>query len=295
MGGTGLFVVWSQGFPERFHVDVEAIRPEPRINSSCRERFSDRLGFNYCKSTSDARPDVLFLGDSRAQAIYDGVVSADESNRALMLLARGGCPPLLNVELHYLEQAGCGEVWSRFAEFVSESKPSVVVLIGGGNDLMDPSLSKLGSSERWRGSRQAAFKAGLRELITTLQRTSRVIYVTEVPSFATPPSCFLRPIQLPSTRCMPTVHRSEVEANAADSDRIVRELQADLPELQVVHSRSSLCGRKSCSQRFASGELVYRDEKHLSTGGGEHFVRKSGLLSLLINDGSGSTRRWARS
>jgi len=285
VGSTGLFIFAREGFPERFDIDVHAMGAEPRTDALCRDRFRNEIDFNYCKTTSSApQPEALFLGDSRAQAVYDGAAAATGSNHALMLLARGGCPPLLNVDLHYRAQQGCSKVWKSFAKHVAEMRPPVVVIVGGGTDLMDPSVAVLESSERWHGSRQAAFKAGLRDLIVTLQKTSRVIYVTEFPPFPTAPSCFLRPLRLPGTQCVPTLARREVEAYTAALDRVVHELKGELPELQVVHSLSVLCDRAHCSQRLASGDVIYRDEQHLSTGGGQYFVRKSGLLGLLFDD-----------
>lgn len=286
LGGAGFAIFAKQGFPERFNVDVRAIRPEPRVDALCMEQFEDGSEFNYCKRTSSARPEIIFLGDSRAQAVYEGVAAATGQHTALTLLARGGCPPLLDVELHYIAEDGCSEVWSTFASYVAEMKPAVVVLVGGGSDLFDPSVAELESNGGSETSRPAAFKQGLRQLILALQRTSRVIYVTQFPQFETAPSCFLRSVRLPGTQCAPTLDRSQLEAHTASYDRVVRELQVELPQLQVVNSLTTLCDPSRCSQRLPSGEVIYSDEFHLSSAGGRYFVERSGLMRLLFEDPS---------
>ncbi len=283
LGGAGLFVYTREGLPGRYDLDVSAFHAEPRTDPRCLDQFGADANFNYCKSTrSGTPPQVVFLGDSRAQAVYEGVAARTEPHRALALLARGGCPPLLQVELHYIAEEGCSKAWATFARYVAATKPDVVVLVGGGSDLFDPSVAELEATGGWRGNRQAAFKHGLRQLIVALQQTSRVIYVNQFPQFETAPSCFLRRIRLPGTHCAPTLDRERVEARTASYDQIIGELRAELPGLHVVDARAALCEPTRCSQRLPSGEIIYSDEFHLSAAGGRLFVARSGLLDLLF-------------
>ena len=133
-GLAGWVIYSASGFDARFDHDVRALRPEPRVNSLCRDQVPQEVDFNYCKSTSSARPLAVFLGDSRAQAVYEGVAAEIGSRYPMTLLARGGCPPLLNVP--GANEQGCNDVWNHFVEYVEQSQPAVVVVVGGGSPLL---------------------------------------------------------------------------------------------------------------------------------------------------------------
>jgi lysophospholipase L1-like esterase len=280
LGAAGLGVYSLRGVPQRFDVDVQALIPEPRRNELCPEEFRGQRMFNYCKSTHAAPPAVLFLGDSRAQSIYDGVADVLGSQHAVGLLARGGCPPLLSGDLHYIDQQGCMEVWRSFVEYAGKVQPRVVVLVGGGVHLLDPSEATLEKSSDFTTPAEA-FKHGLRQLVTTLGTTSRVIYIRVLPYFETSPSCFLRPIRLPGSACSPTAPRSALEADTRSFDSILHELRREIPHLELVDSFDALCDAKNCAQQLPSGELLYIDHIHLSSAGGRHFARSSGLVDLI--------------
>jgi peptidoglycan/LPS O-acetylase OafA/YrhL len=280
LGAAGLAIYSLKGFPQRFDIDVRALSTEPRRNDLCPEQFRKQQIFNYCKSTQAARPEVLVLGDSRAQGVYEGAADILGKRNAITLLARGGCPPILGADVRYRNQHGCMEVWETFAEYVERAQPPVVVLVGGGLHLLDPADAELMTSSQFP-TREAALKSGLHELITALARTSRVIYIRPLPYFDTPPSCFLRPISLPGSQCSPTISRSTLEASMVAFDRILDELQDEIPELQLVDGIAALCEATSCSQKLPSGELMYSDHIHLSAAGGQYFARSSGLIALI--------------
>lgn len=283
LGAAGLGMYALRGFPERFDVDVRALSPEPKNNDLCPEEFREHRVFNYCKGTSAARPAVLFLGDSRAQGVYDGAADAMGTRHALTLLARGGCPPILGVDLHYRDQQGCTEVWNTFVRYVEQVQPRVVVLVGGGIHLLDAADAKLERPGDF-ATQEKAFKYGLRSLITALGRTTRVVYIRPLPYFQTAPSCFLRPISLPGSQCSPTIPRSGLEDSMAAFNRILSELGNEISNLQLVDAIPVVCDATTCSQKLPSGELMYIDHIHLSTAGGRYFARWSGLVELLENE-----------
>ena len=120
-------------------------------------------------------------------------------------------------------------------------------------------------------------------MIAALQKTSRVIYVREIPRFDSAPSCFLRRIRLPGSQCSPSVDRSAMEEDLAAYNRVVDDIEREFPDLRVVDSIPAVCGERICSQKLRSGEIIYSDELHLSTVGGRHFARTSGLLTVMID------------
>ncbi|HEY8537690.1 MAG TPA: acyltransferase family protein [Steroidobacteraceae bacterium] len=281
LGVAGLAVFVARGLPERLDVDVASLTPLPRTNELCEQRFAERSTFNYCKSTSSSRSEVVILGDSRAQAVYDAIVEQGGVDLSVTLLGRGGCPPLLNVELHEPDEEGCSDAWKTFAAFVERERPSVVLLVGGGAHLLDPERAALEEGDRVFAGHAEAFKYGVRQLVASLQKTSKVIYVLQFPEFETAPSCFLRPFRLPGTQCMPTLKRADVVVRTAEYRNLVHEVQTELSGLEVVDSLETLCTQTLCSQQLASGEVIYSDKLHLSPAGGRYFVRESGLLEVL--------------
>jgi SGNH domain (fused to AT3 domains) len=68
----------------------------------------------------------------------------------------------------------------------------------------------------------------------------------------------------------------------ASYNRIVDDIQDELPDLRVVDSISALCDLTACSQKPRSGEILYRDALHLSPAGGRRFAMTSGLTDMLL-------------
>lgn len=291
IGATGLGIYAAAGFPHRFDYDVVAIRPAPRTNPLCVSNFPHGRDFNYCKSTSSARPAAVFLGDSRAQGVYDGVAALVGRGHPLMLLARGGCPPMLNVHVAETLEQGCNESWNSLVSYVQEAKPPAVVIVGGGSDLVRGAAHTWQPEDRRFQTREDAFKYGIRNLIAALRQTSRVIYVREIPPFSSGPDCFLRRVKLPWNQCVPRVSRSAMEHAMRPYNRIIDELQAEIPGLRVVDSIPALCGARACSQKLPSGEIIYSDKFHLSPAGSLYFARRSALPSMIVDNAERKTAR----
>jgi peptidoglycan/LPS O-acetylase OafA/YrhL len=269
LGIAGLVVYAASGMSARFGHDVRSLKTASRTNRYCPEEPGDRSNFNYCKGTSAAPPEVVFLGDSRTQAVYDGMVSLTGRRYPMMLLARGGCPPMLSSERERPDdhRVSCDKTWSAFVSQIRELKPRVVVIVGGGSDQLD------GADED--------FKDGLRDLIAALKKTASVIYVRETPSFDTGPACFLRSVKVPWGHCSPVMTRTDIEQRLASYNRVLDELETEFPGLLVVDSIPALCGTKFCAQKLRSGEILYRDPLHLTAAGARHLDRDSGLAAVI--------------
>jgi len=286
LGIAGLVIFTAAGISSRFGHDVRALETASRFNQYCLQTFAQRKNFNYCKSTSATRPEVIFLGDSRAQAVYEGMVSLAGSRYSMMLLARGSCPPVLNVRTQEStesdeHEASCDETWSAFVKYVRALSPRVVVIVGGGAAYVGDSSARYAGLPGFSGDEASAFTDGLSELIAALQASTTVIYVRQTPAFDTPPSCFLRPIRVPWGRCSPVVARATIEQRLAAYNRAVDEIEARFPGLMVVDSIQALCGWKYCAQKLSSGEILYRDPLHLTTAGARHLDKGSGLYALI--------------
>ena len=218
--------------------------------------------------------------------MYDGAVATLGRGYPLMLLGRGGCPPMLDVRAQGKDRDRdqCNKTWDGFVQYAQTLKPRVVVLVGGGSYYLSRQAIRLEvpGTNVVDTDNDRAFEEGLSDLIAELQRTSLVIYVRELPHFDSAPSCFLRPVKVPWVKCAPTLTRHTVERRMAAYNQIIDEVQREFPELLVVNSIPAVCGARFCSQQLRSGEILYSDELHLSPAGGRRFAQNSGLSAALI-------------
>jgi len=283
LGLAGLAIFTAAGISHRFGHDVHALETASRTNHYCLQTFGGRKDFNFCKATSAARPEIIFLGDSRAQAVYEGMVTLTDNQYPMMLLARGGCPPVLHVRTRGKgkREASCDATWSAFVRYVRELAPRVVVIVGGGSNYVDEPGARYAGQPETIPADDLAFKEGLSDLIAALETSTSVIYVRETPTFDTPPTCFIRPIKVPWGACAPLMARATIEQRLAAYNRAVDEIETQFPTLTVVDSIPALCGSKYCAQKLRSGEILYRDPLHLTAAGARHLDKGSGLSALL--------------
>jgi peptidoglycan/LPS O-acetylase OafA/YrhL len=287
LGLLGFSVFAHKGFAGRFDTGVLAMRQGPKLDSLCIASIPEPYRFNYCRRTNPNAPEVVFLGDSQAQGVYEGTVSMLGENQSMLLLAHGGCPPVLNVDpipgLYHTDAArrSCNDTWTKFVKYVRATKPHLVVLVGAGAGFFErpgevPSANVAQADAR-------AFKEGTTALVAKLQRYSRVIYVLEIPTFDSAPACFLRPIKLPGENCSPIIARSTLMSRRSGYRASVREVQWENPSLIVFDPIPFLCEARACSQISGSGTVLYSDDIHLSPAGGRQFVRDSGLARFLAD------------
>jgi len=285
IGAFGVVVVLHRGVPSRFPPAVAAMSPPPRQDESCRRSVNLQAEYNYCKRTRADAPEVVVLGDSQAQGIYEGVAGALGQKRSLLLLGRGGCPPGLDVVsapgVYESDERRelCNQTWAAFVDYVRRARPELVVLVGDGSRFfgLPPEEDEIEAAS----SNPAAFHNGLNELVTRLEPYARVAYVLEIPTFATAPACFLRPVKLPGSRCSRRISRGSLVASRAAYQASVRKIGAQHPEMLIVDPIPSLCGSNSCSQTSRGGQVLYSDNMHLSPAGARRFAQNSGITQLV--------------
>jgi peptidoglycan/LPS O-acetylase OafA/YrhL len=285
IGVVGIAVVLHRGLPSRFPPTVAAMHQAPREDDHCRDSVSINTEFNYCKRTGPDEPQIVFLGDSQAQGVYEGTVATLGDKQPMLLLGRGGCPPGLNVipspavyESDERRQV-CNRTWASFVDFVRQTHPALVVLVGDGERFFMPLPQDTDPPDG--DNRPQAFKTGLGALVAALERYTKVAYVLEIPTFDTPPACFLRPVKLPGSSCSQTISRHSLVASRAVYEQSVADIRAQHPNMVVVDPIPSLCGANACSQTSHGGQVLYSDNMHLSPAGGRRFAQSSGLASLV--------------
>lgn len=267
--------------------EVRMLERGPRSDTVCPEVFGEKQTFGYCRSNRLETPELLVLGDSQGQAIYDGIVAHLGERHSIMLLAEPACPPLLNVDVWEPDadptlRNNCRTHWDAFVDFVQRAKPTAVVLVGRGSYYLENHAFALGVEGSTAEERRETFARGFRDLVRELQPQTNVAYVLANPSFDSTPHCFMRPVvMMSSERCRPVVERGTEERRTASYRDLMRELAVELPQLAIVDTFPSLCDARFCYQQPPGHEVLYSDTFHLNPEGGRHVVATSGLLREL--------------
>lgn len=285
-GVAGLVVYATGGVAQRFDGDITALHHGPRLDKQCHARFGAKAPINYCRTTGERPPSILFVGDSRAHAIYEVAAPLLAPKHTVMLLGRGGCPPVLNVRVRGYDpnEQECEQIWQTFVDYAHLTKPKVIVVVGNGSFLISDPKIRLSRAGGLAESKEAIFEFGLRSLLSELTRFSRVIYLGEIPAYSTSPACFLRAIKLPSTECYPERAREQVELAMAPYNRVLDRVQLSFPQVQLVDAVEVLCAGNVCSQRPPGQPILYSDAVHLSLAGARLLVENTRLTSLISRD-----------
>lgn len=160
-GIAGFVIYDSDGVTQRFDANVQVSHHGPRRDELCFAQFAATTPINYCRSTGARPPSILFVGDSKAHAIYEAAAPLLAPEHSVMLLGRGGCPPLLNVRIsgNDLNERECEHVWRTFVGYAHRVKPKVVVVVGNGSFLITrPRVQLLRQDATAPESREAIFE-----------------------------------------------------------------------------------------------------------------------------------------
>ena len=155
--------------------------------------------------------------------------------------------------------------------------------MGGGSELVsNPNVQIARGANTFVEPKDAVFEYGLRSLLQELTAFSRVVYVREIPAFATAPSCFLRPLRLPTTQCAPERERGQVEEAMAAYNRILNRVDNEMLGVQFVDALDVLCAGNVCSQWPDGKPILYSDAVHLSPAGARILVQETELVPLIL-------------
>jgi lysophospholipase L1-like esterase len=161
----------------------------------------------------------------------------------------------------------------------------VIIVVGNGSSLIsDPKIQLRRDGGGPDESKEALFEYGIRSLLSELTRYSRVIYLGEIPAYATSPTCFLRAFKLPTTQCFPERARAQVELAMEPYNRVLQRVKASFPNVELVDAIAVLCANNVCSQRPPGQPILYSDAVHLSPAGAQLLVNNTGLTNLISRD-----------
>jgi peptidoglycan/LPS O-acetylase OafA/YrhL len=280
---TATAVLISIPMPPALDEQVQLVRGS-RKDAECVSWAREEIGpLGYCKGGRSS--DVLVVGDSHAQAIYDGLVAKlGASSTRVTLLAASGCPPALDLNVYKVGKAGdklrCPAFWRRVVSYAERDRPGLIVLVGRGPLYLDePYVVERGSE-----TGAAAFTAATFDLVSKLAPVSRLAYVLEGPEFRRMAIDCLRRL---ATGCPHILSEEEARRPMAKYREIIAGIAAEVP-LTVIDSFPTFCRNGACSQ-FDGDRVLYADRHHLTPAGGLRVVEQSGMGDLVTTISAGDT------
>jgi peptidoglycan/LPS O-acetylase OafA/YrhL len=290
---AGVVVASTGGLPQRTSLDHDPFHwaPEMRLTESCSQRYGQPPEWrknSFCvRSDFTREPSIVMIGDSHSNMFVPGVRAAYPTASVLQIGA-SACTYLRSTEFWNDNRRGwrrlCPQVIDGAYRAVGEQTHLVILTAripmytataeeyANTFDFVSP---KHFESPEFPGASPAmVYERALERDVTQLLRGGRdVVVMLPVPSLDfVPRACIsIRPIDrfLPSRppgSC--TEPRAKVAAELATAQAIVHRVARGIasPHLHVVDPMDALCDDRVCHAVIA-GELMYRDDNHLSIEG----------------------------
>lgn len=264
------------------------------VDRTCGLWRSDQRLFEFCATDKRAASHFAVWGDSKADALYWGLVRRSAPGESWTLIARASCAPMAGVS-RISSNAGddprqCREANQKALHMLLGNPAlTTVVLVMADRDVVGQAFAYDDSTQ---ASPSAALD-GLDDAITTLQRAGkRVALVLDNPRLRDPRQCMdRRPLAWPIVRRMLGVtnltaaercaipYRSHVAA-MAPYRAIVNQLKARHPDLLVYDPAPVLCdiARDVCPMTM-NGRYLYSYGDHVSDYANGRMA--AGFLPLL--------------
>jgi peptidoglycan/LPS O-acetylase OafA/YrhL len=261
----------SGGLPGRFSDRVVALdragKPEIPFLACCDHTIEQNRRGDFCLAGDPAvPPSLLIWGDSHSLALapaFDAVLKGGK--RSALLAMESSCPPLLGVLNPH--DPGCkGKNDAVFAQIRRRKDISMVVMAAAWTSYSARSQYLLRDDEGREGNVRV-FPPALKRTVGALRRLGKRVWIIG----PTPGA----PSNIPSRLAMADrSHRRDPQAiSLSDFTRRAAEFDAALPAALAVGGvfytdpRPWFCERDGRCDYMRSGELLYRDDGHLSVQG----------------------------
>lgn len=228
------------------------------VNLTCGVTADEQRLFPFCATDRRVRPHFVVWGDSKADALYWGLVRESAPGDGWMLVARPSCAPMAGV-WRTSSNAGDDPAQCREANAVAlrtlldRPELKTVVLVMADRDVTGQTFADAGSAT----PRPSAALDGLDAAVTALERAGRrVALVLDNPRLRDPRQCMdRRPLAWPVVRHalgvadMSAAQRCAISyrehvARMAPFTALVEELKRHHPALFVYDPASVLCDRR---------------------------------------------------
>lgn len=277
----------ARGLPWRYPA-MEAVSAEffwePAPEFDCSRRFGLPKD-DYCYRTAGA-PAILLWGDSHANHLFPGLVAGSTGGPlAVAQVGKGNCPAAEGVERQVDGHPyGCAAAYERARSLADGEFAAARVVVLSSQIPWDLDASATAAS-RWQDaapnstvamSSREAFLQGLSRTVARLEAQGRrVVFFVDIPELGFDPvECYgARPF-FPRARLRGpcSTPRAEVEAKQRDYRKLVAELAALHPKLEVFDPLPAFCDADSCTA-VRDGLPLYRDGSHLTARGSRYIGR----------------------
>ncbi len=264
-------------------------------DETCHKQFP---GYEYCKISEDRKPTVALIGDSLANGYFPGLAEQfNAKGENLVMLGRGGCPPLLDVASGH----SGGMDWCKGDENTSDALRSILkdknihtVILAANwhlyiNGTRFSDLSK--GLPRWElrivgnnniNDNALVFKLQMDKTVGLLKSNGKtVVVLKQVPELNYfPRTCIsTRPFVISSDKCKSVDTQIETERKYL----LEYEDHFDFPSKKYVviwDPFEYFCYGGKCISKEGEAYL-YRDDVHLSLAGSRYL---GGKLASAISE-----------
>ncbi len=285
------------GFPGRFNAQAREIFALSRQKIStirCTSSEGGKRDLNDCPlgvATETTPPQVLLIGDSHALHYAPALDEVLKQNgMAGQILARGSCPPLLDVKLFRQ-----GERRSKCRDFVSELRK----LVADNSEVklvVFAARWALYSEDNWQeavvqdapmrltdnvdreligsAASRRVLERSLRRMIGNIVKSGKqVLLLGQIPPYPTRPSSCIARARIytrPEEPCFAPAPL--VRERLAFSNTLLRRLAADFEGVYAFIPSDIVCDDKVCPP-FLNGVFLYRDNNHMNAEGAKQLAR----------------------
>lgn len=250
-------------------------------DGSCEKFLNFSMGPNAVCLANTSAPEVLFVGDSHVMALNSATALGKVPIKS-MLIGIHGCPPIKGHSvMDGKVNKGCNvltdeamKVLGRFPSIqtVVLNSRGPVYFSGQGYGMEGASKYSIFALDGSTATQAQMFQQGYSQFVKTLlQQQKKVVFVIDPPELGEDPRACLvvRPVSISNkalSSCLQ--NRSNVDGRQAVYRQLVKQIQADNPELQVYDPIDLFCDDARC-YGLRNKKLLYWDDDHISTWASE--------------------------
>lgn len=299
MATLGLVTMQAGGLPDRanvanrpkFETPADWANDGRNTDTSC-QKAHGFIGDGYCLVADSTRPaTIVLIGDSHANQFYWGLADHFRHQAEnLLMLGAAGCVPFMGVSSHERGQRDTCQSRIDAALNYALSRPEVKLVALASRGPLYISGHGFGPAEAGRDDRvltllrrpdivsqEEVFSVAMTDTVQRLTKAGKqVLLIADVPELGfNPVSClkqrplqFGRPVRSPCA-----VQTSEyLQRNRFYLDTI-QSVASAAPSVRAYYPSRQLCRNGYCDA-IRDGEVLYRDDNHLSFEGSMYVGRE---------------------
>jgi len=256
-------------------------------------RFFNVAGDGFCSLAKPEPPTVVIVGDSHSNSLYPGLIEAyRDTSENVMNLGVGGCPPFFDTMFSKKgAQDRCTAGVNAALTYIEGQKSIKTVILAARGPLyvlergfdeseVEPVAWEIRNTgpAQLRGEPGEIFSAALRRTVDRLlSHGKQVAFMLDIPEmgFPTRQCTDIRPFRFSpiSLRTPCAIPRSTVDERNRTYREITLSVLSDFPQVRILDGTKYLCDTEYC-YATKDGELLYRDDNHLSVQGSRYVASK---------------------